>query len=156
MVSQLYDLKAMLPEELARLVGELDEPAYRTRQIFDWLYAKGVRDIQEMTNISKILREKLAERTRITCLSLVSRQESATGEAVKFLFELPSGHRVESVLIVRWHPAHGLSVVASGLSARLQILRHRADGDDRQPRSRANRRSTLAGEPVRPRSGRAG
>ena len=53
-----------------------------------------------MTNISKILREKLAERTRITCLNLVKRQESATGEAVKFLFELPTGHRVESVLIV--------------------------------------------------------
>ena len=100
MASRLYDLKAMLPIELDRLVGELDEPAYRTRQILDWLYAKGVRDVREMTNVSKTLREKLAEQTRITCLNLVKRQESATGEAVKFLFELPTGQRIESVLIV--------------------------------------------------------
>ena len=77
MVSRFYDLKAMLPGELDQLVGELDEPAYRTRQIFDWLYAKGVRDVREMTNISKILREKLAERTRITCLN--SGQASRSG-----------------------------------------------------------------------------
>ena len=81
MVSPLYDLKAMLPDELDQLVGELDEPAYRTRQIFDWLYAKGVRDVREMTNISKILREKLADQTRITCLNLVSRQESDHGRS---------------------------------------------------------------------------
>ncbi|MCY4603482.1 MAG: radical SAM protein, partial [Gemmatimonadetes bacterium] len=100
MVSRVYDLKAMLPDELNRLVGEFDEPAYRTRQIFDWLYAKGVRDVREMTNISRILRQKLAEQTRITCLNLVKRQESATGEAVKFLFELPSGQLIDSLLIV--------------------------------------------------------
>lgn len=99
MTSRLHDLKAMLPSELERLVGELGEPAYRTRQILDWLYVKGVRDVREMTNISKTLRNKLAERTRITGLNLVERQESATGEAVKFLFELPTGQRVESVLI---------------------------------------------------------
>lgn len=100
MVSQLYDLKAMLPNEIDQIVGELDEPAYRTGQLLDWLYAKGVHDVREMTNLSKVLREKLATRTRITRLHLVQRRESAAGEAVKFLFELPTGQRVESVLIV--------------------------------------------------------
>ena len=99
-VSQFYDLKAMLPNEIDQLVGELNEPAYRTGQLLDWLYAKGVHDVRAMTNLSKILREKLAVRTRITRLHLVERQESATGEAVKFLFELPTGQRIESVLIV--------------------------------------------------------
>lgn len=99
-ISQLYDLKAMLPNEIDQLVGELNEPAYRTGQLLDWLYAKGVHDVRAMTNLSKMLREKLAARTRITRLHLVERQESATGEAVKFLFELPTGQRIESVLIV--------------------------------------------------------
>ena len=100
MISQLYDLKAMLPNEIDQLVGELNEPAYRTGQLLNWLYAKGVHDVRAMTNLSKVLREKLAARTRITRLHLVERQESATGEAVKFLFELPTGQRIESVLIV--------------------------------------------------------
>ena len=53
-----------------------------------------------MTNLSKALREKLAQKTRITALRQVDCQESAVDEAVKFLFELPTGQRIESVLIV--------------------------------------------------------
>ena len=90
----------MLPAELDELVGELGQPAYRTQQILDWLYVKGVSEVGQMSNLSKSLRILLAERTRITSLSQVERRESATGEAVKFLFELPTGQRVESVLIV--------------------------------------------------------
>ena len=94
------DLKAMLPAELDELVSELGQPAYRTQQILDWLHVKGAREIAQMSNLSKSLRSLLSERTRITSLLEVDRQESATGEAVKFLFELPTGQRVESVLIV--------------------------------------------------------
>lgn len=94
------DLKAMLPDELDDFVGELGQPTYRTRQILDWLYVKGVRDVGEMTNLSKALRDMLAQKTRITALRQVDCQESATGEAVKFLFELPTGQRIESVLII--------------------------------------------------------
>ena len=90
----------MLPAELDELVSELGQPAYRTQQILDWLYVKGAREIAQMSNLSKSLRSLLSERTRITSLLEVDRQESATGEAVKFLFELPTGQRVESVLIV--------------------------------------------------------
>ena len=100
MDSSRQDLKAMLPAELDELVGELGQPAYRTQQILDWLYVKGVSEVGQMSNLSKSLRILLAERTRITSLSQVERRESATGEAVKFLFELPTGQRVESVLIV--------------------------------------------------------
>ena len=94
------DLKALLPAELDELVSQLGQPAYRTRQILDWLYVKGVREIAQMSNLSKELRSLLQERTRITSLVEVERRESATGEAVKFLFELPTGQRIESVLIV--------------------------------------------------------
>ena len=100
MDTPLQDLKSMLPAELTDLVSELGQPAYRTQQILDWLYVKGAREIAQMSNLSKSLRSLLSERTRITSLLEVDRQESATGEAVKFLFELPTGQRVESVLIV--------------------------------------------------------
>ena len=85
----------MLPAELDELVIELGQPAYRTQQILDWLYVKGAREIAQMSNLSKSLRSMLSERMRITSLLEVDRQESATGEAVKFLFELPTGQRVE-------------------------------------------------------------
>ena len=88
------DLKAMLPGELDEFVGELGQPSYRTRQILDWLYVKGVREVGEMTNLSKALREKLAQKTRITALRQVDCQESAVDEAVKLLFELPTGQRI--------------------------------------------------------------
>ena len=100
MLSPRPDLKAMFPGELDDFVVSLGQPRYRTRQILDWLYAKGAREPGEMTNLSKALRVQLAERARITSLHQVDRCESATGEAVKFLFELPTGQRVESVLIV--------------------------------------------------------
>jgi 23S rRNA (adenine2503-C2)-methyltransferase len=89
----------MLPDELDELVSDLGQPAYRTRQILDWLYVKGVRDVGEMTNLSKSLRKELMARTALTSLRQVALRESATGEAVKFLFELPQGQRIESVLI---------------------------------------------------------
>ena len=100
MPSPRPDLKAMFPDELDEFIASLGQPRYRTRQILDWLYAKGAREPGEMTNLSKALRAQLAERARITSLHQVDRRESATGEAVKFLFELPTGQRVESVLIV--------------------------------------------------------
>ena len=100
MSNPLYDLKSMLPGELDDLIGGFGQPSYRTGQILDWLYVKGVRDLAEMTNLSRSFRATLSEQTCITSLRQVQRQESASGEAVKFLFELPAGQRIESVLIV--------------------------------------------------------
>ena len=90
----------MFPGELDEFIASLGQPAFRTRQILDWLYAKGASEPGEMTNLPKTLRTQLAKRARITSLQQVDRRESITGEAVKFLFELPTGQRIESVLIV--------------------------------------------------------
>lgn len=94
------DLKSMLPAEMEAFVAELGEPSYRARQIFDWVHNKGVAEIDEMTNLSKSLRTALGEVAFVTRLRLVAQRESQTGQAVKFLFEVPTGERVESVLIV--------------------------------------------------------
>ena len=55
----MTDIKSMLPEEIEAALRELGEPKYRAKQIFQWL-SRGVRSFEEMTNLSKSLREKLA------------------------------------------------------------------------------------------------
>ena len=53
------DIKALLPDELAAALAEMGEPGYRAKQIFTWL-GRGAESFDEMTNLSKQLRAKLA------------------------------------------------------------------------------------------------
>ena len=93
------DLRAMDMEELSALIRGMGEPAYRAGQIFEWLHAKRVRDLTEMTNIPKKLRERLTEETGLTTLDTARLQESALDGTRKYLFSLPDGKLVESVLM---------------------------------------------------------
>ena len=54
----MRDIKAMLPEEIAAALAEMGQPKYRAKQIFQWL-ARGVTSFDEMTNLSKALRQEL-------------------------------------------------------------------------------------------------
>ena len=96
----IIDLKGLLPEELVEFVGRLGQQPYRARQLQAWIYARGVADPDAMTDLSKSFREELKRVARISQLSEADRQEARNGEAVKFLFSLPDGERIESVLII--------------------------------------------------------
>ena len=61
----MTDIKSMTQPELSQFLGELGEPAFRAKQVFTWLH-RGVTSFEEMTNLSKLLREKLAEQCCIT------------------------------------------------------------------------------------------
>ena len=63
-------------EEITELLRSMGEPAFRGRQVFSWLH-KGVTSLEEMTNLSKSLREKLRERCHITVPKVARRQVSA-------------------------------------------------------------------------------
>ncbi len=76
------------------------EKSFRAPQIFDWIYNKGATSFEEMTNLSKPLREKLAASFRFPALKLIRTLESEDGETIKYLWELADGQRVESVLIM--------------------------------------------------------
>lgn len=76
------------------------EKAFRAAQIFDWVYLHGAQSFEEMTNLSKALREKLAAFFRFPALKFIRSVESEDGETIKFLWELSDGKRVESVLIL--------------------------------------------------------
>lgn len=75
-----------------------NEPKFRAGQIFDWLYKKRVTSYAEMTNLSKDLRDKLANNFILTTLKTIAKQESKDG-TIKFLFELQDGYSIETVVM---------------------------------------------------------
>ncbi|WP_116133001.1 23S rRNA (adenine(2503)-C(2))-methyltransferase RlmN [Tropicimonas sp. IMCC34043] len=70
----------------------------RVGQIWQWIYQKGVRDFEAMTNLSKAYRTELAERYEIALPEVVTRQVSADGTR-KYLVRIAGGHEVETVYI---------------------------------------------------------
>jgi len=99
MNSTKTNLLGLTSQELGTFVRDMRESAYRGRQLFQWLYAKGVNQFHAMTDLAKGFREKLESVATIEGLRLVAEQRSAIDSTTKFLFELTDGLRIESVLI---------------------------------------------------------
>ena len=104
------DLKSMTLEEMQNRFIELGEKAFRAKQVYQWLHEKLVSGYEEMSNLSKELREKLQQEEELVNLNIVQVQESAIDGTKKYLFELPDGNVVESVWM-KYH--HGNSVCIS-------------------------------------------
>jgi 23S rRNA (adenine2503-C2)-methyltransferase len=94
----LTNLLDLLPAELESLVAELGAPGYRARQIADWIYRKGVTDLDRMTNLPRELRLALAERARVE-VPVVERRTPSQDGSQKFVFRLGDGARIQSVLM---------------------------------------------------------
>ena len=105
----MIDLKDFEFEELKSFLKELGEPTFRAGQIFEWLH-KGVESYDEMTNISKATKQKLSEATYVSTLRIREKFVSKIDGTVKYLFELPDGNCIESV-VMRYH--HGLTICIS-------------------------------------------
>ena len=105
----MIDLKSMTLEELSGFLRSMGEPAFRGRQVFTWLH-KGVSSFDEMSNLSKALREKLKEQCILTVPRVAKKQVSARDGTIKYLWEMADGNCVESVLM-RYH--HGNTVCIS-------------------------------------------
>ena len=67
------DLKSMNIEELQKLMVEWKYPAFRGKQIFQWLHEKKVSSFEEMGNLPKVIREDLEEHTRLDSVELVEK-----------------------------------------------------------------------------------
>ncbi|SFA74856.1 MULTISPECIES: 23S rRNA (adenine(2503)-C(2))-methyltransferase RlmN [unclassified Bacillus (in: firmicutes)] len=87
---ELQDLKEWLTEN--------GEKAFRAEQVFDWLYKKRVTSFEDMSNLSKSMRDKLDANFHLTTLKTAIQQTSADG-TIKFLFELHDGYSIETVLM---------------------------------------------------------
>lgn len=94
----MTDLKNLTVEGLERFLAGKGKERYRALQIFKWLYQKDAQSFEEMTNLSKALRDELS---RIACISNFSDFELEAGAdgTRKYLFHLQDGNAVESVLI---------------------------------------------------------
>lgn len=93
------NLKGLTLPELQNFAASLGDPAYRGKQLFDWLYMKEATSFDEMTSLSKGFRAKLQELATIDNIRLVEEQHSPADGTTKLLFELSDGKRIESVLI---------------------------------------------------------
>ena len=95
--------------ELRGAFAELGEPAFRAGQVYSWIH-RGARSFEEMTNLSKALRLRLAERYELTAPTAVRKLVSKKDGTIKYLWRLSDGNCVESVLM-QYH--HGNTVCIS-------------------------------------------
>jgi 23S rRNA (adenine2503-C2)-methyltransferase len=86
-------------DELQDLIQSWGEPPYRAKQIWSRLYQKRAASFDEMAELSKVLREKLAQETVIGRLAPRAEQLSTDGQTRKLLFALPDGAQIEAVLM---------------------------------------------------------
>lgn len=95
------NLKSMTLGEMTRLFKDMGQPAFRAKQVYTWLH-RGVRSYEEMTNLPKPLRERLAAEYPIYAPKVVRKQESQRDGTIKYLWQLSDGNCVETVLM-RYH-----------------------------------------------------
>lgn len=92
------DIRSLSLEELTSEMILLGERPFRAKQVYEWLWKKGARNFEEMTNLSLALREKLFETFSFPVMTEDKVQRSSDG-TIKNRFRLHDGHLIESVLI---------------------------------------------------------
>jgi len=106
-----------LPQDaLESLVVSWGEKPFHARQLMRWIHQRHVTDFEEMTDLSKSLRQRLAESAVVAAPTVVSRRDSADG-TVKWLFESGSGQAVEAVFIPE--PDRGTLCISSQVGCAL-------------------------------------
>lgn len=92
------DIKNFDLDQLTAFLNGMGKEAFRARQIFGWIYRRGVHSFPEMTDLSKAFREELAQRAYISHLPVEAIEDSRDGTR-KYLMRLADGQTVESVRI---------------------------------------------------------
>ena len=105
----MTDIKSMELTEMADFFQALGEPAFRAKQVFQWLH-RGACSFEEMSNLPKSLREKLSAACILHMPTVERKQVSAQDGTVKYLWRLADGNCIETVLM-RYH--HGNTVCIS-------------------------------------------
>ncbi len=92
------DIRKLTQGELIAEMTAIGEPAFRGKQVYEWLWAKRAKSFEAMTNLPKGLREKLETHFEIRSITIADKQISRDG-TIKYAFRLHEGHVVEGVLI---------------------------------------------------------
>ena len=94
----MTDIKSLNRQEITQLLRDMGEPAFRGKQVFTWLH-RGVTSFEDMTDLSKALRQKLTERCYITVPTVERKQISRHDGTIKYLWRLGDGNCIETVLM---------------------------------------------------------
>lgn len=105
----MIDISSLQLEKLKEYITGLGAKPFVAGQIYRWLHQRGAQSFDEMTDISKSLREKLSQQRYITGLSIRKKQVSKDG-TIKYLYQLSDGNCIETVLM-RYQ--HGNSICVS-------------------------------------------
>ena len=97
-MSEKIELVGLNLEEITAHLAEIGEPKFRAKQIYQWVYVHGATDFAQMTNLSKDLRTRLAEKFSLTRPKIVTEQISKD-KTHKWLLEFADGQRIETVYI---------------------------------------------------------
>nr|WP_176718844.1 23S rRNA (adenine(2503)-C(2))-methyltransferase RlmN [Caloranaerobacter ferrireducens] len=104
------DLKSLTLDELKNLFESIGEKSFRGKQAFKWIHQRMINSINDITEFSKTLKDKLNYEYKITKLQIVKRFDSKIDETKKYLFLLEDGNIIESVMMKY---KHGISVCIS-------------------------------------------
>jgi hypothetical protein len=99
-MSNRTDIRTLSKEQLITQLEQLGEKPFRAKQIYEWLWQKSAVDFDDMTNLSKELREKLKAHFVIQSISAYKVQKSNDG-TIKSAFQLHDKHLIEGVLALR-------------------------------------------------------
>lgn len=102
------DIKSLTLDELTDYITKQGFPKFRAKQIYDWMHVKLVRNVEQMSNLPKSIKEQLAD--SFVCLEVLERLESKVDGTNKFVFRLTDGNVIESVFMPY---KHGNSVCIS-------------------------------------------
>jgi 23S rRNA (adenine2503-C2)-methyltransferase len=110
------DIRALTIEQLTQLFKEIDEPAFRAKQVYDWLWAKSAINFDQMSNLSKNLRDYLNANFVINAVQ-ISELQVSSDRTIKCAMRLHDSYVVESVLIP--HQARYTACISSQVGCSL-------------------------------------
>ena len=96
------DIKSLDMQQLTEYVISMGLKSFNAKQIYSWLHQKNAESFDEMTNLSKAVREQLGESCTLTKLEIAQKQVSKDG-TIKYLYRLADGNCIESVLMKYEH-----------------------------------------------------
>ena len=131
--------KDQIRAELEAAGLEPKQAKLRAKQVWHWIYNRGVSDFANMSDIAKPQRGWFAERFVISRPEVVEAQVSSDGTR-KWLLKTHDGHDFEMVFIPDADRGHPVRVEPGRLHAQLPLLPHRHDGAGAQPRAGGDRR----------------
>src|SRR5574344_1751224 len=97
-MAEMNDIRLCKPIDRLNFIQQIGEKKFRVNQIEEWLWKKGARSFDEMTNLSVSLRQQLQQHFSFLSTTIGSRVESSD-RTLKFIFTLYDGKQVEGVLI---------------------------------------------------------